>query len=95
MSYLNNQRIVLTSGAGFLGYNKPDPLNIGSGNEISIKDLISLISELTGYCGKVIWDSNKPDGQPKRCERQKSRNRIRIRSENNIRGRFNKNDSMV
>jgi|WetSurSiteA1Bulk_404760.scaffolds.fasta_scaffold107710_2 GDP-L-fucose synthase len=68
MSYLKNQRLVLTCGTGFLGYNKPDPLNIGSGNEISIKDLISLTSELTGYCGKFIRDSNKPDGQPKRCE---------------------------
>lgn len=48
-------------------YNKPDPVNIGSGNEISIKDLVSLISELTGFDGKIIWDVSKPDGQPKRC----------------------------
>jgi GDP-L-fucose synthase len=48
-------------------YNKPDPVNIGSGNEISIKDLVILISELTGFDGKIIWDASKPDGQPKRC----------------------------
>jgi len=48
-------------------YNKPDPVNIGSGNEISIKDLVTLISELTGFDGKIIWDVSKPDGQPKRC----------------------------
>jgi GDP-L-fucose synthase len=47
-------------------YNKPDPVNIGSGHEISIKDLAYLISELTGYRGKIIWDTTKPDGQPKR-----------------------------
>jgi GDP-L-fucose synthase len=48
-------------------YNKPDPVNIGSGIEISIKELVALISELTGFNGKIIWDTGKPDGQPKRC----------------------------
>jgi GDP-L-fucose synthase len=48
-------------------YNKPDPVNIGSGNEISIKDLVALISELTGFTGEILWDASKPDGQPKRC----------------------------
>jgi GDP-L-fucose synthase len=48
-------------------YNKPDPVNIGSGNEISIKDLVSLIAEMTGFKGNIIWDTSKPDGQPKRC----------------------------
>jgi GDP-L-fucose synthase len=48
-------------------YNKPDPVNIGSGREISIKNLVALISELTGFDGKIIWDAGKPDGQPKRC----------------------------
>jgi GDP-L-fucose synthase len=48
-------------------YNKPDPVNIGSGNEISIKDLVTLISDLTGFSGQILWDASKPDGQPKRC----------------------------
>jgi GDP-L-fucose synthase len=48
-------------------YNKPEPVNIGSGNEISIKDLVTLISELMRFDGKIIWDTDKPDGQPKRC----------------------------
>ncbi|MFH1855862.1 MAG: GDP-L-fucose synthase [Candidatus Omnitrophota bacterium] len=48
-------------------YQKPDPVNIGSGFEISIKDLVSLIAELTGFKGKIIWDKTKPDGQPRRC----------------------------
>ena len=47
-------------------YDKSDPVNIGSSEEISIKDLIELIVELTGFHGKVVWDSTKPDGQPRR-----------------------------
>ncbi len=47
-------------------YNKPDPINLGSGFEISIKDLVGLIAKLTNYRGRVIWDTSKPDGQPRR-----------------------------
>lgn len=47
-------------------YNKPDPVNIGSCFEISIKDLANLIKELVGYRGKIIWDKTRPDGQPRR-----------------------------
>jgi GDP-L-fucose synthase len=47
-------------------YNKPDPVNLGAGFEISIKDLVDLIKELTGFRGKVLWDTSKPDGQPRR-----------------------------
>jgi GDP-L-fucose synthase len=48
-------------------YNKPDPVNLGSGMEITIHDLVNLIAELTGYTGKITWDTSKPDGQPRRC----------------------------
>lgn len=48
-------------------YNKPDPVNLGSGMEITISDLVLLIGELTGFTGKIHWDTTKPDGQPKRC----------------------------
>ncbi|MCS7228016.1 MAG: GDP-L-fucose synthase [Endomicrobia bacterium] len=48
-------------------YNKPDPVNIGSGQEITIKELVNLIAKLTGFKGKIIWDTTKPDGQPRRC----------------------------
>jgi GDP-L-fucose synthase len=48
-------------------YNKPDPVNLGSGMEITIRDLVALISDLTGYHGEIRWDTTKPDGQPKRC----------------------------
>jgi len=47
-------------------YNKPDPVNIGAGFEISIKDLADLIAKLTGFQGEIIWDTAKPDGQPRR-----------------------------
>ena len=48
-------------------YNKSDPVNIGAGREISIKELVTLIGKLTGFKGKIHWDSSKPDGQPRRC----------------------------
>ena len=47
-------------------YDKPDPVNLGSSVEISIKELVELIVELTGFDGEVVWDKSKPDGQPRR-----------------------------
>lgn len=47
-------------------YDKSDPINIGVGFEISIKDLVGLITKLTGYKGKIVWDRSRPDGQPRR-----------------------------
>ena len=47
-------------------YNKPEPVNIGTSEEIMIKDLVDLIKDLVGYKGNIVWDSEKPDGQPKR-----------------------------
>lgn len=47
-------------------YNKPDPVNIGAGFEISIKELVEKISEIVDYKGKIVWDKTKPDGQPRR-----------------------------
>jgi GDP-L-fucose synthase len=47
-------------------YNKSEPINIGAGFEISIKDLVDLIVELTGFRGRITWDASKPDGQPRR-----------------------------
>lgn len=47
-------------------YDKPDPVNIGAGFEISIKDLVGLIVRLTGFKGRIVWDKTKPDGQPRR-----------------------------
>jgi GDP-L-fucose synthase len=47
-------------------YNKPDPINLGSGVEITIKDLAELVAKLVGFKGEIIWDESKPDGQPRR-----------------------------
>jgi GDP-L-fucose synthase len=48
-------------------YNKPEPVNVGSGQEITIRDLTVLICELCGFRGEVRWDPSRPDGQPRRC----------------------------
>jgi len=48
-------------------YNSSDPINLGSGREISIRDLAELIKELTGYQGELKWDTSKPNGQPRRA----------------------------
>jgi GDP-L-fucose synthase len=48
-------------------YDKPDPVNLGSGMEITIRDLVSKISVITGFEGEIVWDKSRPDGQPKRC----------------------------
>jgi GDP-L-fucose synthase len=47
-------------------YSKPEPVNLGSGEEISIRDLLELIRSLVSYQGSVRWDASKPDGQPRR-----------------------------
>jgi GDP-L-fucose synthase len=47
-------------------YEGPEPANLGTGEEISIRDLASLISHATGYDGEIVWDTTKPSGQPRR-----------------------------
>ena len=48
-------------------YEKPDPVNIGAGFEVSIKDLVELIAKHTEFKGRITWDTTKPNGQPRRC----------------------------
>ncbi|MBN1953989.1 MAG: GDP-L-fucose synthase [Anaerolineae bacterium] len=48
-------------------YNDSEPVNLGSGQEISIKDLIETIARLTGFTGRIVWDTSKPNGQPRRA----------------------------
>jgi GDP-L-fucose synthase len=45
----------------------PTPVNLGTGMEITIKNLVELIARLCGFGGKIVWDPTKPDGQPRRC----------------------------
>ncbi len=47
-------------------YDESDPVNLGSGTEISIRELVETIAEMTGFEGEVVWDTDKPDGQPRR-----------------------------
>jgi GDP-L-fucose synthase len=47
-------------------YNSPEPFNLGSGREIRIKDLAQLIAGMTGFTGEILWDTSKPNGQPRR-----------------------------
>jgi len=48
-------------------YERIEPVNIGTGYEISIKELVELIADLTGFHGHITWDKSKPNGQPRRC----------------------------
>lgn len=48
-------------------YDDGEPVNLGSGSEISIRDLVTKIGKMTGFKGEIVWDSSKPDGQPRRC----------------------------
>jgi GDP-L-fucose synthase len=48
-------------------YNSSDPVNLGNGREICIKDLAQRVKKLCGYEGKIVWDTSKPNGQPRRC----------------------------
>src|SRR5207253_1088719 len=47
-------------------YNESDPINLGNGREVKIKDLVELIARITGFSGETKWQSDKPDGQPRR-----------------------------
>ena len=48
-------------------YSGPDPVNLGSGYEISIRDLAAMIVRLTEYKGELVWETDKPNGQPRRA----------------------------
>lgn len=52
---------------GTQNYNGSDPVNLGTNYEITIRDLIHLISELMGFEGEIVWQTDKPNGQPRRC----------------------------
>jgi GDP-L-fucose synthase len=47
-------------------YDGAEPVNVGAGQEISIRELVTLIARLTGFTGRIVWDASKPDGQPRR-----------------------------
>ena len=49
------------------GIEEPTPINLSTGMEITINDLVTLIARLCGFSGEIRWDATKPDGQPRRC----------------------------
>jgi GDP-L-fucose synthase len=48
-------------------YDSPEPINLGNGREVTIKDLTEMVAKIAGFNGKIRWDLTKPDGQPRRC----------------------------
>ena len=52
---------------GTISYNDSEAVNLGTGEEISIRDLITLICELMEFDGEIVWETNQPNGQPRRC----------------------------
>jgi len=67
-------------------YDKPEPVNLGTGSEISIRDLTLLIKELVGYEGELEWDATKPDGQPRRClDSERAREEFGFKAETSLR----------
>ena len=67
---------------------KSEPVNLGTRNEITIKDLVFLISELADFKGNLIWDTLKPDGQPRRrLDIERARKRILFQNPNEFKGR--------
>src|SRR5262249_11849744 len=47
-------------------YDDPEPVNLGTGDEISIRDLARLVADVCGYSGEIRWDTTRPNGQPRR-----------------------------
>ena len=65
-----------------ISYDDPDPVNLGAGREVRIKDLVELIGDLTGYKGEIVWDATKPDGQPRRMlDTSRARERFGFQAE--------------
>jgi GDP-L-fucose synthase len=63
-------------------YDGPEPINVGSGEEVSIKDLAGVVADATDYQGEVLWDPTKPNGQQRRClDTSRARALLGFRSE--------------
>jgi GDP-L-fucose synthase len=67
---------------GAQSYNSSDPVNLGTNREITIKDLITLICKLMDYDGELVWQTDKPNGQPRRClDTSRAKNRFGFEAE--------------
>ncbi len=69
----------------------PEPINIGTGKEIKICELIETIADIMGFDGKIIYDDNYPDGQPRRClDITKAKEKLGFEAETNLYEGLNK-----
>ncbi len=67
-------------------YDGPEPVNVGTGREITIRDLAETIREMVGFEGRIEWDASKPDGQPRRClDTTRAAERFGFRAETDFR----------
>jgi len=72
-------------------YGKPEPINVGSGMEISIKDLAELICKLMNFKGEIRWDASRPDGQPRRSlDTSKAEKEFGFKAKTNFKGGLKK-----
>lgn len=63
-------------------YDDPDPVNVGAGREVTIRELVEMIGGLTGFAGEIRWDTTKPDGQPRRMlDTRRARERFGFEAE--------------
>ncbi|PNW55954.1 UNVERIFIED_CONTAM: GDP-fucose synthetase [Euhalothece sp. KZN 001] len=63
-------------------YDEPDPVNLGTNEEVAIKDLVELICELMDFQGEIVWETDKPNGQPRRClDTQRAKERFGFTAE--------------
>jgi GDP-L-fucose synthase len=69
----------------FLNYNKSDPINIGAAKETTIKELAEIIQKLIAFEGEIIWDTSKPNGQPRRClDTSKAKNEFNFEAQTTL-----------
>ena len=77
-------------------YDSSEPVNLGSAFEISIKDLLETIARLTGFEGEIVWDTSKPNGQPRRkLDVSRARERFGFEARDAVRGRAAADDRVV
>ena len=77
-------------------YDGPDPVNLGSGFEISIRDLASMIARLTGFSGELVWETDKPNGQPRRAlDVNRAKRLFGWQAQDSLRGRHSPDHRVV
>ena len=78
--YVEDAAEAIVRAAAF--YDDAEPVNVGAGREISIKNLVQMIAQITDFTGEILWDPTKPDGQPRRClDVSKAASRFGFRAE--------------